>query len=282
MNERQLRKIVKKALLESIYNGYDFRKMQNDYSTARRENPQDPYFADDEDPEDGYDITSGGQVTSDGPMGNGYWEDHYPTSLTDFWGQIINQSAHASGLDRQIAGNLASRIELSFKSDEEMEEFIGVLEQGKFQEAADFINRHGAEAVETAKNPDNWLADAGADFEMEVTPEMLQAFYEGFKKVYNEGQTNNLFTENKKAKNGKAVKINEKQLTKLIQESIKKVLKENGTDTTSCKEEIDLFIQKLWTRYSPTTIAEALSMTLNDVQAEADDYVNNVLQYPTR
>lgn len=274
-NEKQLREIVKKVLLESVYNGYDFRKMQNDYSTARREDPQEPYFADDEDPEDGYDITSGGQVTSDGPMGNGYWEDYYPTSLTDFWASIINQSAYASGLDDKLAGSLSSRIELSFKSDEEMEEFIGVLEQGKFQEAADFINRHGAEAVEAAKNPDNWLADAGADFEMEVTPEMLQAFYEGFKKVYNEGQTDNLFTENK---NGKTMKINEKQLRSII----KNALAESVMDPMlgACRREISTFVQKLWTKYSPTVIADALSYVTEEVRAEANDYDKNVLQYP--
>lgn len=80
------------------------------------------------------------------------------------------------------------------------------------------------------------------------------------------------------------MKISEKQLAKLIKESIKKALKENETDPilSSCKQEIDAFIQNIWTKYSPTIIAEALSMALSEVQGEADDYDKNVLQYPAQ
>ena len=191
INEKQLRKIIRTALLESVYNGFDFRKMQDDYSMYKRSNPTDPAWG--EKPEFGYDVTSGGKVANGSENGSGEWEDYYPTELTDFWGDIISRAAHASGLDDRLAGKLSSRIEMSFNSDEEMEEFIGVLEQGQFQEAADYINMEGADAVEKSKDPNYWVA--GADFEMEVTPEMLERFYEGFKKVYDEGQANDLFAD---------------------------------------------------------------------------------------
>ena len=90
--------------------------------------------------------------------------------------------------------------------------------------------------------------------------------------------TDNLFTENKKAKNGKTMKINEKQLRSII----KNALEESVMDPIlgACRREISEYIQKLWTKYSPTVIADALSYVIEEVQAEANDYDQNVLQYP--
>ena len=80
------------------------------------------------------------------------------------------------------------------------------------------------------------------------------------------------------------MKINEKQLAKLIRESLKKALREDMMDPEldACKNEVEEFVQGLWTKYSPTIIAEALSYVIEEVQGEADDYDKNVLQYPTQ
>ena len=74
------------------------------------------------------------------------------------------------------------------------------------------------------------------------------------------------------------MKINEKQLRSIIKNALAESVMDPMLGT--CRREISEFVQGLWTKYSPTVIADALSYVMEEVQAEANDYDKNVLQYP--
>ena len=67
------------------------------------------------------------------------------------------------------------------------------------------------------------------------------------------------------------MKLTQLRLQYIIEESIKKCLKEN-IDIEPCKAKIDEFLTNLWTMYEPKTILDALNLAMKDVQKEVEAY----------
>jgi hypothetical protein len=180
INERQLRQIIREALLESVYNGFDLRKLQNHFSYAQREGG------------DGDVRTGSFRIgnASDRAESSEY-DSEYDGNLSWMWSSLIQFSCKRV-FPREIAWKMIDRLEDALTSDEEVEEFIGVLEKGDFEAGAELIDRVGKQNLDwingyKAKYGENSIfSPRDTDYDFEVTPEMLRTFYKGFVEEYNE------------------------------------------------------------------------------------------------